>query len=79
MSADEIWVRQVKRKLKAAGFTVTVVPTAMGIAAKKASRKRDLELIATGRATSSRIQRRNSFFRGRAKQFRIVDYGGLNT
>ena len=48
------------------------------MARKKTERRRDLQLLAQGKARPEQLQRANSAFGGRAKCFQIVDYGGLN-
>ena len=78
MKSQDTWVRQVKRRLERAGFKVRFGDPARAIARKKAARRRDLQLLAAGQATPDEIQKKNSFFGGRQKKFRIVDYGGLN-
>jgi hypothetical protein len=68
----------MKRRLERAGFQVTLPDPALALERKKAGRRRDLELLAHGKATPERLQKANSLFGGRAKRFQIVDYGGLN-
>jgi len=45
-------------------------------AAKEIERRKDFEALRNG-VSPETIQRKNSFCGGRARQFRIVDYGGL--
>lgn len=78
MESPDVWARRVKRRLERAGFRVTLLDPRLSLQRKKAGRRRDLNLLARGIATPDQLQRRNSLFGGRAKRFRILDYGGLN-
>ncbi len=78
MKSCDPWARQVKRRLEQAGFKVSLPDPALAAERKKAGRRRDLQLLAQGKASPERLQRSNSIFGGRAKRFQIVDYGGLN-
>ena len=78
MNARDLWARSATQRLKRIGFKVKLLDPAQALERKSAGRRQDLELIATGKATPTQVQRKNSFFGGRAKRFRIVDYGGLN-
>ena len=78
MESPDLWARRVKRRLERAGFKVTLLDPALALDRKKTGRLRDLEVLAHKKATPEQIQRRNSLFGGRAKRFRIVDYGGLD-
>jgi hypothetical protein len=64
--------------LERAGFEVTLLDPARAVARKNQTRRRDMRLLARGQVTAEQLQTRNSLFRGRARQFRILDYGGLN-
>jgi hypothetical protein len=68
----------MKGRLERAGFRVSVVDPALAVERKKAGRRRDQGLLAKGKTSRDQLQRANSLFGGRAKRFRIVDYGGLN-
>ncbi len=72
------WARRLKRRLQQAGFSVRLLDPTRGAARKKSARRRDLELLKSGKASPEELQRRNSLFGGRAKNFRILDYGGLD-
>jgi transposase len=78
MNSLDPWALRFKRKLERAGFKVTLVDPAFALERKKPDRRRDLRLLETGRTTPRRLQIKNSVFSPLAKQFRIVDYGGLN-
>ncbi len=77
MNARDAWARRVKRRLERAGFQVSLINPALALQRKKAGRLRDIELLTKGIATPDEIQRKNSIFEGRAKDFQIVDLGGL--
>ena len=77
MKSREAWAAEAKRRLEGAGFVVRLVDPRRADERKRASRRRDAKLIARGNARPAEIQRKNSFFGGRANRFRIVDYGGL--
>jgi hypothetical protein len=64
--------------LQRAGFEVRLSDPALAAERKRAGRVRDSELLSQGKASPGQVQRKNSFFGGRAKRFRIVNYGGLN-
>jgi hypothetical protein len=68
----------MKGRLERAGFKVSLPDPAIALNRKKAGRRRDLQLLARGKASRDQLQRTNSVFGGRAKRFQIVDYGGLN-
>jgi hypothetical protein len=68
----------MKGRLERAGFKVSLPDPALALERKKAGRRRDLQLLARGKASRDQLQRTNSLFGGCAKRFRIVDYGGLN-
>jgi hypothetical protein len=70
--------RKVQRRFERAGFKVTLGDAAQAIERKKAARRKDSELLASGQATAEQLQRKNSVFGGRQKKFRILDYGGLD-
>ena len=72
------WVRQVKGRLKQAGFEVSLLDPARGVAKKESARRRDRKLIESGKFSPEALQKRNSLFGGRAKAFCITDYGGLD-
>lgn len=78
MKSRNAWAAAVRRRLEQAGFKVSMADPALAPARKRASRRRDDELISRNLANSQQVQRKNSFFAGRAKRFRIVDYGGLD-
>jgi hypothetical protein len=78
MKSRDAWARRVKQRLERAGFKVSLPDPALAVGRKKAGRRRDLQLLARGKATPEQLQCVNSLFGGRAKSFRIVDYGGLN-
>jgi hypothetical protein len=78
MKSRDAWARRVKRRLERAGFNVSLPDPALATERKKAGRRRDLQLLAQGKARPAQLQRANSLFGGRAKCFQIVDYGGLN-
>jgi hypothetical protein len=78
MNSRDAWAREVKRRLERAGYTVSIPDPALAMKKKRAGRLRDLGLLARGKASPEEIQNKNSLFRGRAKRFRIVDYGGLD-
>jgi len=71
------WAKRVKKRLERAGYKVRLVDPSLAMERKKTERLQDAELLATGRATPDQIQTKNSLFRGRQKQFRILDYGGF--
>ena len=77
MNRDE-WAHLVKRRLERAGFKVSLVDPALAIERKRTARLRDLRAIARGKASPEGLQGENSLFGGRARGFRIVDFGGLN-
>ncbi len=68
----------MKGRLERAGFKVNLPDPVLALERKKAGRRRDLRLLARGKATPERLQKTNSLFGGRAKRFQIVDYGGLD-
>jgi hypothetical protein len=78
MSSLNAWASGVKRRLERVGFEVRLSNPTLAARRKRAVRRRDVELISQGIASPKQIQRKNSFFGGRAKRFRIVDYGGLD-
>lgn len=78
MLSSEVWARTVKRRLERAGFKVTLADPALALRRKQAARRRDQRLLAQGKTTAEELQTRNSLFRGSAKKFRILDYGGLD-
>lgn len=78
MKPRDAWARRLKRRLERAGFRVSLASPALALERKKAGRRRDLQLLARGKATAEQLQEANSLFGGRAKRFQIVDYGGLN-
>ena len=78
MNSRTAWASKVKRRLQRAGFEVRLSDPTLAAERKRAGRVRDAELLSQGNASPGQVQRRNSFFGGRAKRFRIVDYGGLN-
>jgi len=78
MKPRDAWARRLKRRLERAGFRVSLSAPALALERKKAGRRRDLQLLARGKATAEQLQKANSLFGGRAKRFQIVDYGGLN-
>jgi hypothetical protein len=68
----------MKGRLERAGFKVSLPDPALAPERKKAGRRRDLQLLARGKAGRDQLQHTNSLFGGRAKRFQIVDYGGVN-
>jgi hypothetical protein len=78
MKSPDAWARRVKRRLERAGFKVSLPDPALATERKKAGRRRDLQLLAQGKARPEQLQHANSVFGGGAKRFQIVDYGGLN-
>ena len=78
MNSRDAWAREVKKRLERAGYSVSVPGPALAMKKKRAGRLQDLRLLARGKASPEEIQNKNSLFRGRAKRFRIVDYGGLD-
>lgn len=78
MNSGNAWASAVKRRLQRAGFKVRLSNPTLSAERKRAGRRRDAGLIAKGIASSRQVQRRNSFFAGLSKRFRIVDYGGLD-
>jgi hypothetical protein len=78
MKSRDAWSRRVKRRLERAGFKVTLPDPTQAMERKKAGRIRDLQLLAEGKASPEQLQRKNSLFGSRSRQFQIVDYGGLN-
>ena len=78
MKSRDAWARRVKRRLERAGFKVSLPDPALATERKRAGRLRDLKLLAQGKASPDHLQSANSIFGGRAKRFRILDYGGLN-
>jgi len=63
--------------LQRRGFKVTLVNPQLAKARKESERRKDLQALKNG-IKSDKIQRKNSFCQGRARFFRIVDYGGLD-
>jgi hypothetical protein len=78
MKLVDPWARRFKRRLERAGFKVTMLDPALSGEAKKAARRRDRDLLASGEVSPEELQRRNSIFKGNANRFRIVNYGGLD-
>lgn len=78
MKSGDAWARRVKGRLEQGGFKVSLPDPALAVERKKAGRLRDLRLLAQGKASPAQVQSANSLFGGHAKQFQIVDYGGLN-
>ncbi|HEY5913977.1 MAG TPA: hypothetical protein VJA21_25595, partial [Verrucomicrobiae bacterium] len=78
VKARDDWVRRVTRRLQQAGFRVSLLDPVRSAARKKSARRRDLKLLKSGKASPEDLQARNSLFGGRAKEFRILDYGGLD-
>jgi len=78
MKSQDAWARGVKRRLERAGFKVRLGDPTKAIERKKAARRRDWKLLATGKATPDEIQAKNSLFHGAQRDFRILDYGGLD-
>ena len=78
MNSRNVWASGVKRRLEQAGFKVRLSNPALAGERKRAGRLRDVRLLAQGKTSPDELQRSNSLFGGRAKRFRIVDYGGLN-
>ena len=78
MNSCDAWAREVKKRLERTGYSVSVPGPALAMKKKRAGRLQDLRLLARGKASPEEIQNKNSLFRGRAKRFRIVDYGGLD-
>jgi hypothetical protein len=78
MNSRNAWASGVKRRLEQAGFEVRLANPTLAVERKRVSRRRDAGLISRGIASSQQLQRKNSLFAGRAKRFRIVDYGGLD-
>ena len=77
MKLSDRWPGRVKRRLERAGFKVTLFDPALTVARKDAARLRDVQLLAQRKTTAKEIQSKNSLYGGRAKRFKIVDYGGL--
>lgn len=77
MESSEAWARRVQRQLRRRGFKVTLLRPDLARAAKETERREDFEALRNG-VSPEAIQRKNSFCGGRARRFRIVDYGGLN-
>lgn len=61
----------VKRRLQRAGFQVCLPDPTLAAERKRAERLRDAELLSQGNASPGQVQRKNSFFDGRAKRFQI--------
>ena len=78
MKSRDAWAPRVQRRLEQAGFKVSLPDPALAMERKKAGRRRDLQLLAQGKARPDQLQRANSVFGDHAKCFQIVDYGGLN-
>lgn len=78
MNSLNVWASGLKRRLERAGFKVRLSNPALAGDRKRAGRLRDVRLMAQGKLSPDEIQCSNSVFGGRAKRFRIVDYGGLN-
>ena len=78
MNSRSAWASAVKRRLERAGFEVSLSDPALAVERKRVGRRRDAKLISQSIASPGQVQRKNSFFAGRAKRFRIVDYGGLD-
>jgi hypothetical protein len=76
MESSEAWSRRVQRRLRRRGFKVTLLKPDLAKAAKETERRKDFEALRNG-VSPETIQRKNSFCGGRARQFRIADYGGL--
>jgi hypothetical protein len=76
MESRERWARYIKRRLEESGFKVSLIDPELAVERKKASRMRDQNLLANGSSPRA-IQRKNSVFGRQAKQFRILNYGGL--
>jgi hypothetical protein len=77
MKSRDLWAEQVKRNLEQAGYKVTMLDPKLAIERKKAGRRRDRDLIASGKASREEIQRKNSVVGPCANGFRILDYGCL--
>jgi transposase len=77
MESSEAWARRVQRRLRRRGFKVTLVDPDFAKARKETERRRDLQSLKEG-ISADKIQQKNSLCKGRARSFRIVDYGGLN-
>ena len=68
----------MKGRLERIGFKVSLAEPTGTVQRKKVGRRRDLWLLARRKVTPEHLQAKNSLFGGRGKQFRIVDYGGLD-
>ena len=77
MESSAAWARRVQTRLRRRGFKVTLVNPDLAKARKEAERLKDIEALNAG-ISADKIQRKNSFCKGRARSFRILDYGGLN-
>ena len=77
MESSEAWARRVQRRLRRRGFKVTLLNPDLANARKATERRKDSQSLKNG-TSAAEIQLKNSLCKGRARSFRIVDYGGLD-